>query len=137
MIRRATHEDMPEILRLGAEFLAYSPYAWAELDAEAFSTFAGQMIENGAIFLSDDGMIGGILSPLYFNPSVVLAAELFWFARSEGPALRQALEAWAREQGAVGITCSGLVDRHEAAIRRVYSRAGYAPSEIAFMKRFD
>lgn len=136
MIRKATDTDIPEILRLGAEFLAYSPYAWADLDEDAFATFAGHMIDNGAIFLSDDGMIGGILSPLYFNPAIVVAAELFWFARSEGQALRQALQAWAQERGAAAITCSGLVDKHEPAIRRVYTRAGYVPSEIAFMKRF-
>lgn len=136
MIRKATHDDLPEILKLGAEFLAYSPYAWAELDPDAFATFAGHMIENGAIFLSDYGMIGGILSPLYFNPSVVLAAELFWWARTEGKALKAAFEAWAVEQGCAGITFTGLTDHHEAAIRRIYSRAGYAASEVAFVKRF-
>lgn len=135
MIRRATLDDMPAILDLGAEFLAYSPHSWIPLDRDAFATFAAHMIEHGAIFLSEDGFIGGLLSPAYFNPAYVFAAELFWFARKEGPQLRQAFEAWAREQGASAVTCSGLVDHHEAAIRRVYGRAGYEPSEIAFMKR--
>lgn len=136
MIRRATVDDMPEIIRLGREFLAYSPHRWIPLDEEAFAQAMGGMIEGqGAVFLSDDGFIGGVLTPCYFNPAYSFAAELFWFARKEGQALRQAFEAWAREMGADAVTCSGLVDDHEKAIRRIWGRAGYEPSEIAFMKR--
>lgn len=136
MIRTATLDDIPEVLGFAAEFLDYSPHRWIGLDVEAFTATLTQMIEGpGVVFLSDDGFIGGALAPAYFNPSVILAAELFWFARQEGPELRQAFEAWARENGASAVTCTGLVDHHEAAIRRVYARAGYEPSEIAFMKR--
>lgn len=136
MIRRATTDDLPEILALGAEFLAYSPHRWIPLDAEAFAAFATQLIEGaGAIFLSEDGFIGGALAPCYFNPAYAFAAELFWFARKDGRALREAFETWAREAGADAVTCSGLADDHEKAIRRVYARAGYEPSEVAFMKR--
>lgn len=138
MIRRATIEDIPEIVALGAEFLAYSPHRWIPLDREAFANTARAIIEGaGAIFLSDDGFIGGALSPMYFNPAYVIAAELFWYAKSEGQALRDAFEAWAREAGAAAVACSGLVDEREKAIRRVYARAGYEASEVAFMKRFN
>jgi len=137
VIRKATHDDMAEILRLGAEFLAECPYSWVPLDAEAFAAFAGGMIEKGVIFLSDDGMIGGVISPFYFNPAVTMAAELFWFARSEGRQLREALEAWGRENGASALTCSGLTGEREPAIRKIYARAGYLPAEVAFVKRLD
>ena len=137
MIRKATAEDLPRILELGAEFLAIGPYAWVPLDTAAFSKFALALIEVGVIFLSDDGMIGGCLSPFYFNPSVVMAAELFWFARAGGQDLREALEAWAQERGCVAQTCSGLADEREPAIRRLYARAGYDVTEIAFVKRFQ
>lgn len=137
MIRRATLDDMPAVLDRGATFLSQSPYAWAGLDREAFATFAARMIEDaGVIFLGDTGIIGGVLSPLYFNPGVLLAAELFWWAPTEGQALRQAFEAWAAEIGCVGVACSGLAGEREGAIRRIYERHGYATTEVSFMKRF-
>lgn len=136
MIRTATHEDIPHIVELGAEFLAASPHAWVGLDRDAFADFAGRMIDHGVIFLSDDGMIGGVISPMFFNPAVSTVAELFWFARKEGRELRKALEVWAREKGAAGMTCAGLINEREATIRKVYERAGYVPSEVAFVKRF-
>lgn len=137
MIRRATLEDMPAILRLGAEFLAASPSRWIPLDEADFAETVTQMIDGpGAIFLSDDGFIGGILVPCYFNRAHVFAAELFWFARQEGQALREAFEAWGRESGASAATASGLADDRERAVRRVFSRAGYETMEIGFMKRF-
>lgn len=137
MIRTATPDDLPEILDLGAQFLAVGPYAWVPLDRDAFAEFVLKLLDQGVIFLSDDGMIAGCLSPFYFNPSVVMAAELFWFARSEGRALRQALEDWAKEQGCVALTCSGLANEREPTIRRLYGRAGYDVTEVAFVKRFQ
>lgn len=136
MIRPATLDDMPTILALGAEFLAASPHCWIPLDAAAFEGFAKNLIEGaGAIFLSDDGFIGGVLAPCYFNPAYTFASELFWFARKEGQELRKAFEAWGRAAGVDAITCSGLADSHERAIRRIWSRAGYDATEVAFMKR--
>lgn len=137
MIRRATQDDLPRIVDLGAEFLAECPYSWVPLDALAFAEFASGMIEKGVIFLSDDGMIGGVIAPFYFNPAVTMAAELFWWARSGGQELRQALEVWGREQGCQALTCSGLTGDREPAIRRVYARAGYYPAEVAFVKRLN
>ena len=136
MIRRATAEDMPAILAFGAEFLAIGPYAWVPLDMAAFEAFAGKLIEEGAIFLADDGMIGGCLYRFYFNPAVTMAAELFWYSPKNGRALREALEAWAREKGCEAITFSGLANEREATVRKLYGRAGYTATEVAFVKRF-
>lgn len=137
MIRRATLDDLPEVVSLGREFLAYSPHNWIELDEEAFAQSASNMIAGpGAVFLSDDGFIGGVIVPCYFNPAVLMASELFWFARKEGPELLKAFEVWAKDAGASVVCTSGLVDGREKAIRRVFERQGYEASEIAFQKRF-
>lgn len=136
MIREATHDDLPRVVELGAAFHAMCPYSGFPLDREAFAEFAARLIDGGVILLSDDGMIGGLLSPLYFNPSIVMGAELFWYAGTTGKALREAFEAWARDRGAQGVQFSGLADERQAAIRRVFERAGYAPAEQAFFKRF-
>ncbi len=134
MIRRATVADLPRIMDLGADFLAYSPHRDIELDRDAFAAFSTGLIEKGVIFLSDEGMIGGFLSPAYFNPAYVMAVELFWWAASEGTSLRLAFEGWAKDSGARRIVFTGLVDDRERGIRRVFSRAGYAPVEMSFVK---
>lgn len=136
MIREATHADLPQIITLGAEFHAYSPYRDVPFDAEAFGEFCARLIDGGVILLSDDGMLGGLLNPLYFNPSVVMGAELFWWARREGRQLREAFEAWAKDRGAQGVQFSGLADERQETIRKVFARAGYVPTEQAFFKRF-
>lgn len=136
MIRPATLDDMPTILALGAEFLAESPSKWIPLAEDDFAATCATLIEGaGAIFLSDDGFIGGVLVPCYFNHAYTFAAELFWFARKEGQELREAFEAWGRNMGAAAATGSGLANDRERAIRRVFSRAGYETMEIGFMKR--
>jgi len=136
MIRVATHEDVPEVVRLGAEFLAYSVHKEWPLDPEAFAVFAGRLIDGGVIYLSDDGMLGGMLNPLYFNPAIVLGCELFWWARKDAQALRVAFEDWCRAKGAVGVNFTGMRDERAPAVERIYSRAGYVATETGFLKRF-
>lgn len=136
MIRQATPDDLDRIKELGADFHAACPYRELPLDIEAFGDFALKLIEGGVIFLSDDGMIGGLMSPLYFNPAVVMGCELFWWAGKTGKPLREAFEAWAKDGGATGVMFSGLSDEREPTIRKVFARAGYTPGELAFFKRF-
>lgn len=136
MIRRAGEADLDRIVELGAAFHAYCPYRDIPLDREGFRQFAARLIEHGAIFLSDDGMIGGLLVPLYFNPAVVMGAELFWWAGKTGKGLREAFEQWARDEGAQGVQFSGLTDQRAEIIRKVFERAGYTAAETAFFKRF-
>lgn len=141
MIRLATLDDMGAVQRLGAEFLAYSPNRWIPLNREHFAETAQALIEGaGAIFLSvlsgeASGFLGGVFSPCYFNRDYIFASELFWYG-TEGQALREAWEALSRERGAAAQTASGLVDKHEPAIRRLYRAAGYEASEIGFTKRY-
>ena len=137
MIRVATPDDLPRIIELGGQFLEASPYADMGYDKPAFGEFATGLMEGpGVIFLSDDGFIGGLLHGMYFNPAMVMGVELFWFARSEGKALREAFEFWCRENGAAGMQATGLANYRETAIRKIYERAGYRACEVAFLKRF-
>lgn len=136
MIREATPDDLAQVVRLGGEFHAHSPYAAIPYDPQAFGAFAGRLIDGGVILLSEDGMLGGLLNPLFFNPSVVMGAELFWWARKEGRQLREAFEAWAEARGAQGVQFSGLADERQATIRKLFERAGYVAGEQSFFKRF-
>jgi hypothetical protein len=134
VIRKATLDDLQEVIELGAEFHAACPYSQVPLDREAWGVFAGKLIENGVVFLSDHGMIGGVLNAIFFNPNYLTAAELFWWAPKEGQALLAAFEAWAIENGAKALQFAGLRNERSAAIERIFARNGFRPTETAYFK---
>lgn len=135
MIRRADASDIETAVAFAKTFHAESVHSDIPVDDDALAAFMGRMIEVGAVFLSDRGIIGGVLSPVYFNPSVVFAAELFWWAPQDGRALREAFEAWAHEQGAAGIQFSGQVNDRQSTVEKLFRRAGYVPVETGYLKR--
>ncbi|HEY9219546.1 MAG TPA: hypothetical protein VIO94_15975 [Phenylobacterium sp.] len=137
MIRRATINDVPHVVECGRAFHAYGTWSHVPLDEDAFGAFAHNVIAGaGAIFVTDDGMCGGVLVPAYFNPSFVMAAELFWWAPSEGRALREAYEAWAKSEGAAAVQFSAMTDEHLPGVSRLYRMGGFRQAEVAFVKEF-
>ena len=134
MIRRAGPEDIPAIVNMGRDFHAYSPWSAVPFDDEATEDFAAKMIDGGVILMSDTGMIGGVLSPLYFNPAHVVAVELFWWATAGGGALREAFEEWAKDGGAHAVQFSALGNTHSEAMGRMFARHGYRPVETGYLK---
>lgn len=132
---RASLADVPRIVELGQRFHAYSVHRDIPLDVEAFEAFAASLVEGGAVFLSEDGMCGGLVSPSYFNPAFRVAVELFWYAPTGGQPLRQAFEAWALERGADAIQFTAMSDARLPAVTRLYRMAGYVPIETSFVKR--
>lgn len=133
-VRRATEADLPQILDYAVQFHAYSPWRSVPMDMAAVETLARGLLTGGAIFVSESGMCGGILAPLYFAPSRLVATELFWWAPQDGQALREAFEGWAREQGAFAAQFSALADDRLPAVARIYRRSGFRPAETAFIK---
>lgn len=135
-MRRATLEDIPELVEMSRLFHAYSPWSDVDFDAEATGAFIRDVIMPiGAVFVSENGMVMGIPSPLHFNPALTIVVEIAWYAPKGGQDLRAALETWGREAGAYGIQCSALADSHSQAVGRLYRRAGYEPAETVYLKR--
>lgn len=94
------------------------------------------LIEVGAIFTNETGFIAGMLTPLYFNPSVFVATEIAWWApEGGGRELREAFEDWAREKGAVEAQCSALADENFQDVNRKYQAGGYQLKELTYLKR--
>jgi len=135
LIRRATLDDLQTAVTFAKSFHAESVHNDIPVDDEALALFMGNLIEVGAVFLSDHGIIGGVMSPVYFNPAYVFAAELFWWAPQDGRALREAFEAWGVEQGAVKIQFSGQVNDRQSTVEKLFRRAGYIPVETGYLKR--
>lgn len=135
MIRRASAADVAIAVQTAKEFHAESVHAHIPVDDDALTAWMGGLIDVGAVFLSDHGIIGGLISPIYFQPAYRVAVELFWWAPKEGRALREAFEAWAAEQGADAIQFSGQVNDRQATIEKIFRRAGYEPVETGYVKR--
>lgn len=125
-------------IEFGRKFHALSPWRHERYDPEASRVFVHAMQENpdGYYLCTNDGFIGGVLTPMWFAPDTVLAVELFWYSEKtgEGQRLRNAFESWAKQRGAKYIQFSALADAHEPAVRRIMARSGYDAIEIGFRK---
>lgn len=137
-VREAGQDDVARVVELGRAFFEYSPWSeFVSFSAKDTERTVGHLIESpdGVVFLSDRGIIGGLIFPLYFNAAYRIAQELFWYANGpDGAALRQAFERWAKDWGANAIQCSCLADEREPAVRRLYRKAGYRPTELSLLR---
>lgn len=137
MIRQATQADLDQVVSLGIDFHAASPHSVDPVDPDGWREFASRLIEAGGVFVSGGGMIGGALAPLYFNPAIQYAYELFWWAPDRrGRELMAAFRQWAREAGAAGIQWTALHDDTLPRVAAIYGRSGASPTEVAFRERF-
>lgn len=134
-VKRATLDDLDTAVGFAKEFHAESVHAWIPVDDQALTSWMAGLIETGAVFLSERGIIGGVIVPLYFNPAYKIAAELFWWAPKDGRALKKAYAAWEKEQGAAISQFSGQRNDRSDTIEKLFVRDGYTPVETGFMKR--
>ncbi len=148
MIRRATPDDMGELLRMGHAFHAAANLArWIEIDdATLARTFANLMgAETGLLLVYQTmrglgGAVGALLHPHYMNADHLTGQELFWWVdpdqRGIGPALFDALESWVSDMGARTFTMIALENLRPEVVGTLYRRRGYEPAEHSFIRRF-
>ena len=131
-MRRATAEDIPFLLELGAKFHAekQAKYGFVEEDCRAF--FAA-MIEGGVVLIEGRGFICGVAMGQPSNASYRSAHELFWWSEGgHGAELLAAFEQWAAEQGCDEVCLSHPAS--EAVVGRYLQRKGYEPETSALRK---
>lgn len=134
MIRKATHDDLDTVVSMGADFHAYSPWSAIPFDRDSTKDFCGRLVDGGVILISDHGMIGGLVNPLYFNPAYLIGCELFWWAKSGGKDLMTAFEDWGMEQGVSAFQFSALGDDKSERMALLFDRAGYRKVETGYFK---
>ncbi len=148
MIRPATSDDIPELMRMGRAFHAVTGVADIIPldDASLEQTFANLIAApTGVILVADNGAglagaVGALLHAHYFNAAHVTGQELFWWVdpaqRGFGSDLFNALEAWVRENEAATFSMIALDSLDAERVGRIYRRHGYRPTEHSWMKRF-
>jgi hypothetical protein len=137
MIRRATGDDIPAMVRMGREFLAMSPHAaLGEYDMMAVAKMFSFMIASpqSVLLTNGDGLIGGVVTPVYFAPGKWMLEESFWWAVRGGRELLAAFEREGRLMGADFVLLSTLENGRAAVIDRVVSRMGYRLLERRYVK---
>ena len=133
MVRSATLDDIPALLKIGEAFHAAGQLPCA-FNLDAMAAVLQTMIEadSAAVLMTDRGVIGGAINPAYCDPSWTYAVELFWWAQGDGLKLLRAFEGWAQQAGAkeVRMTSLAALPRADRLLRCV----GYAPAEVSYSK---
>ena len=139
MIRSATLDDVPALLEMGARFHAMSPWSGFPLDRDRLEENLRGFIasDHAAILVLDNlrGAVGVFVAQAYFAAATV-AQEMFWYceAPSQGLALLDAAEAWAKDKGADIMTMIRLEGVENERMDKIYRRRGYAPTEHNYMR---
>lgn len=136
LIRRATVDDIGHCARLGLKFIEAAGMPAATI--EGCIEFCARIIDhpdNAAMFVSPQGVIAGVIAPLYYRPDYLQAVELFWWAEDgHGRALLAAFEAWAIENGADDINMSTLDHFSHPGVEVLLKKRGYEGRDKTFRK---
>lgn len=134
-MKQATALDLPRLVALGRSFHAEG--LDGSFNPDAFGETCLKLIESdeGVIFLTRKGMIGGFLYTNFFDPDRVTAFELFWWSEDrQGGALQKSFEEWSREIGAVEIIMSSINRLRGDAVGAWLQRRGFTPRETSYAK---
>ena len=145
MVRKATIEDFPQICKMAREFHACTEYGFIEFDDASLFLIMKQSIGQGMCYVSEHEELTGFIIGMVFgsplNQMVKMATELAWWVKPEyrktsaGVKLLKALEAGAKENGAVSLTMVCLESIEPDAVQAIYEKMGYSQAERSFLRR--
>lgn len=127
MIRQAAEADISRCVAMMRIFFAETGRR-GEFQLESVERTMRLLMEGGILLVSDKGVIGGLLHPLWQTGEVV-AHEFFWWGDAR---LLSAFEERARELDATAIHMMALEER----VARHYARRGYRQLETVWLKEF-
>lgn len=137
MIRKATDTDIPRLAAMGERFHAMSPHkGMGEYDREAVARMLRFLLGNphALVLTNGDGVIGGMMAPVYFNPAKTMMEESFWYAEKGGKDLLKAFCKEARLMGADYVYLSTLTNDRSDIIDRVVTHMEFRPVERRYVK---
>lgn len=142
MIRLATLEDMPELLRMGKAFFDVSGYGeLTEFSAQDTEIVLISLIEQESLLTDGkSGMIGFLVFPMFMNSSYTLSQELFWWVDDDkrksklGVQLLKAAEKQSKEKGADSMIMLSINDLNGDKVNKLYESLGYKRQEQTYMR---
>jgi len=148
MIRKATNEDLPEVLIMLTEFYKESGHnTLGEVNYKDLSQFVRILISDHILIVAEKdrelvGVTGAVLSPMYWNVSNTIAQELFWWIAPKhrrggvGLKLFEGLEEGVKETTAKVLVMASVDRLNGLKVGKFYESQGYAISEHTYVKRF-
>lgn len=139
MIRHAVIADIPVIVRMGRAFHAMSPHrTMGEYNDEAIAALLTHLIadDSGLLLVNETGMIGGKMSPIYFDPTKQVMEEMFWYANGGGRELLMEFIERAKAMGASCILLSALMDARLSRTNQIVTGMGFRPTECRYVMEF-
>lgn len=143
-VRKATHDDIFQVLVLCYNFAKEAPTVYRTFDKEKVEVTLNNLIDSdfSEIFvLEKDGVIIGmlacIITQLFFSTKKT-STELAWYVDKEHRGGTKSLrlikvyEAWAKEKGAEIIGMTDLSELQE--LGSIYERLGYTLNESTYIK---
>lgn len=142
MIRLATLEDMPQLLRMGESFYLESGYQdMIEFNQPDVRDMLEQLINMGTLVTNgDSAMLGFVIFPMFLNKKSLMAQELFWWVdkgkrgSSDGIKLLNRAEEIAKQSGASIMNMLSLNDSGGDKVNALYERKGYTRKEQSYMR---
>jgi hypothetical protein len=148
VIRPALSDDVPELVRMGCEFVDNSTYRMVMFSNPAqIASLMTSLIENdeGLLLVSETGDVeeprhlSGMLGMMVYEHPLSherVANEVFWWVnpedrgRSDSVRLLRQGEQWAKEQLA-SLVYAGAPNQK---VGSVFERLGYMPLEVQYVK---
>ncbi len=133
MIREATFEDVPELVRLGQAFHERMVYNTRPFDAEAFTAALTGYLESPEIgvWMGEQAMAVAMVGT---HPATghKMASELLLYSEgaSQGLRLLKAMANWAKEKGASDLILTDQMNMRDLAA--LYQRIGAHPVERVY-----
>lgn len=142
MIRLATLEDMPALLRMGKSFFDASGYGGlTTFDHDDTSDLLSRLIDAETLVTDGKGaMLGFVVFPMFMNSSTVVAQELFWWVDKAfrktgvGVEILKHAEDLARMKGAKSMMMLSLKELDGERVNKLYQRMGYQEREQTYMR---
>jgi hypothetical protein len=145
MIRPATPEDTLALIEMGRAFHAEAGKdEMGAFDPPSFVEFLDRCAVQGALIVAEKGgrvvgMLGLLTGPAWWNKTVIVAQEVFWycepaFRKGTGAELLAALESASRARNATVQFVACEAGNRADALSRLYRIKGYRPVETMFAK---
>lgn len=142
MIRLATKEDIPEMLRMGESFFDASGYGdLTTFDKEDTTDLLIKLIdENWLLTDGESTLLGFVVFPMFMNNSTIVAQELFWWVDESarktgvGSEILKKAEELAKEHGATAMMMLSIEDLNGGSVNKLYESLGYSKREQMHMR---
>jgi Acetyltransferase (GNAT) family len=147
VIRPAEPDDVPALVLMGHAFFQETGHQQrygVQFDPASFAQILGRLGEAGVLITAERfgqpvGMAAIDIAPAYWNNTVKLAQEVFWYLKPEhrvghGGRLLNALQQLARDKGAILFSVVAEEGDRSKALGRLYRSRGYLLAETVYRR---